>query len=319
MTNYLTIEVAFFEINVEPFRFDKNSLKMPNIIKFIIQMSIFLSVFNLNAQRKYYTIDKDTVKPKFELINISISEIDSQKIFGSVGSGFSKSSDSSYFRGNIKRAILELLHTEYAYLKIFGNLPNRYVQYHVYVNRNVLQRGAINRTRDINKIIQISETRLNTGQYEEIILSTLKQYYRFEIEEVEELTDVYVIYIADTEKFKSLQNISCDLEDDNLGPVRLEVAAKLKEEAMKKKRVVCYYGSKLNNQDFSLGYLLTNYTKEIVVVNEKDIDNEHNYHIRFEENEESSIQTLGKGLERNGLKLVKEKRMHKMYHVNFLD
>ncbi len=290
-------------------------------MKLLFSFLFFLTIINLKGQTKR---PYDTIKPKFGLINIDISEIDttgaridSMKAFSL---GFSNRSDSGYFRGSLMRAILDLQHIERAYVRFDNPVPNRYIQYHIYVNRNIIQRNNGNTKGDIEKALELDRTNFNTQQYEQTIFNMLKQYYRFEVTKVVEPTDVYVIYKDDLNLLMAHEK-NCD-EHEESGPVSPEVAKKELEENKKQiengtwKR--CMSDFKFNNESMGLGFILTNWSKHIIFIADNSVGN-NSYHIHLKYKEEDSIESLTKGLARNGLKLVKEKREQEIYHVKFFN
>lgn len=229
--------------------------------------------YNLNAQIKNFTAGKDTIKPNLKLFDIKIEEIDSQKI--SLDSNLSPYSDSSYFRGNLVQAFRGLLNTEFAYMKISGNVPDKYIQYHIYLNYE-----------------HKSHPNYFTGTspYKETIMTALQSYYKCKIRKVKEMTEVYVIYKVDTNKLKPGNP---NLEEGNI-----------------------FYDMELSNENMGLSFLLTNYTKKIITIDENSLD-DHKYMIKLDKNEESTIEGLEKGLLKNGLKLVKEQRLFEFYLIDF--
>lgn len=270
-------------------------------MKFLILIAFFFSAIHLNAQQRYYYKDRDTIKPKTSILDIEITEIDSTNLKRNANLGLL---DSAYFVGNIIAAFVDILKCEYAYLKITGTVPKVFIKYHVYLDRDVKNRNIIDLPDDV----------LRTQQYKEIILNTLKRYYKCTITKEKEFADVYVIYKNNVNLLK-LNDIVCK-EHEESGPVTAEEAKKIIEAERKKPRKFCMFDSNFNNEIFGLSYLLTNYTQKIIMIDENSVDDK-GYHIIFKNHEEESIEGIEKTLTRYGLKFVKEKREVELYHFDF--
>lgn len=285
----------------------------------------FIAISNLNGQMKMPYYGHRTIKPKFDLVSIGINEIDTTGTgidsIRTFSSGFSYRSDSGYFRGSLKRAIINLLHEEIAFMRFDTPIPDRFIQYYVNVNRNIIQRNNGNTRGDVEKVLELNKTNLNTRQFEDVIFNTLKQYYRFEVTKVVEPTEVYVIYKNDMNLLMAHEK-NCDEHEEIPGSASPEFVQKQIEENKKQIKngtwKKCLADFNFNNGPMGLGFILTNWSKQIVVIADNSVDN-HKYHIQLKYNEENSIESLTSGLARNGLKLVKEKREREIYHVKFLN
>jgi hypothetical protein len=263
-----------------------------NNMKYVFQVIVILFFFtvstNLNAQIKMnYTKAKDTTATKLKLFDIEIGEIDSPKF--ELSGRLDNYADSCYYRGSLIKAFKHILNIDWAFIKVSGIVPNKFIQYHIYSNYE-------------QKVYPQFFT--GTNVYKETILTALKGYYRCKIEKVTEFTDVYVLYKVD--KSKLMRNPP--IESDTLYGHYLQNKNGIKYSI--------YDDVILNNQFLGFSYLLTNYLKLIFISDEKDID-DTSYYFKFEVNEESTIEGLEKGLLRHGIKLVKEQRLQEIYHIDF--
>jgi hypothetical protein len=257
----------------------------------IIQLAFFcIMINNLNAQMKFYTASKDTMVSKIKLFDIELGEIDSPKTRSL--DDLSPFRDSSYFRGNLIQAFVTLLHTHYAYIKTSGKVPNKYIQYHIYLKHD--DKGH-------------SPFHTGTAPYKDAIITALQSFYKCKVQKVEKMTDVFVIYKQDKSKFIAG---ACPEED----PLACGSPDNITDSTGKKWRY--YYIIPFNNEYLGLSHLFTSYLREIILIDEKDVEDTR-YNFKFSIDEDVSIDGFRKGLLRHGLTLVKEQRMHEVYQIDF--
>ncbi len=110
-------------------------------------------------------INRDTVKFSKKFADIEVGEIDSIK--NELFLVRSPQNDSILFRGNMIQTIGNLLNVDTANLKISGTIPNKFIQYHIYLASRKPK----------------TEPYKGTNAYQETILMILKKYYRFKVNE----------------------------------------------------------------------------------------------------------------------------------------